>query len=96
MKSLKFIPALLLCAVAVAFTGPSTKDHWKQLFNGKDLSGWDTYIGPDRRFKQTGTPAEFPDGRRRDDVSGDLGAASGDNLSQEELNSMIAPQKAAL
>ena len=40
MKSLKFIPALLLCAVAVAFTGPSTKDHWKQLFNGKDLSGW--------------------------------------------------------
>lgn len=56
----------------------------------------DTYIGPDRRFKQTGTPAEFPDGRRRDDVSGDLAATGGDNLSQEELNSMIAPQKAAL
>ena len=56
----------------------------------------DTYIGPDRRFKQMGTPAEFPDGRRRDDVSGDLGAASGDNLTQEELNNMIAPQKAAL
>jgi hypothetical protein len=56
----------------------------------------ETYIGPDRRFKQTGIPAEFPDGRRRDDVSGDLGSAAGDNLSQEELKNIIAPQKAAL
>jgi hypothetical protein len=47
MKSVKLISALLLCAVAVAFTGPSKKAHWKQLFNGKDLSGWDMYIGPD-------------------------------------------------
>jgi hypothetical protein len=47
MRSVKFIPVLLLCAVALAFTGPSKKGHWKQLFNGKDLSAWDTYIGPD-------------------------------------------------
>lgn len=56
----------------------------------------ETYIGPDRRFRQLGPPAEFPDGRRRDDVSGDVGAVGGDNMSQEELNSLIAPQKAAL
>ena len=47
MKPVKFVCALLLCAVAVAFAPASKKDHWKELFNGKDLSGWDTYIGPD-------------------------------------------------
>jgi hypothetical protein len=25
----------------------ATKDTWTSLFNGKDLSGWDTYLGPD-------------------------------------------------
>jgi hypothetical protein len=25
---------------------PSEKCKWKSLFNGKDLSGWDTYLGP--------------------------------------------------
>ena len=54
MKPVRFISALLLCAVAVAFTPASKKDHWKELFNGKDLSGWDTYIGPD--LDDTGKP----------------------------------------
>jgi CheY-like chemotaxis protein len=56
----------------------------------------DTYIGPDRRFQQLGPPAEFPDGRRRDDMTAAIGSAGGDNMSQEELNSIIAPQKASL
>lgn len=56
----------------------------------------DTYIGPDRRFQQLGPPAEFPDGRRRDDVTAAIGSTGGDNMSQEELNSIIAPQKASL
>jgi len=48
----KFILPLLLCAitiaiVAVGFTASLKPDHWQQLFNGKDLTGWDTYIGPD-------------------------------------------------
>jgi len=47
MKPVKLSLTLLLCAVAVAFTTISPKEHWKSLFNGKDLSGWDTYIGPD-------------------------------------------------
>ncbi len=48
MKSTaKLIPALLLCAIVFGFTTIGKKDHWKQLFNGKDLTGWDTYIGPD-------------------------------------------------
>ena len=56
----------------------------------------DTYIGPDRRFKQSGMPAEFPDGRRRDDKPAEVTAMAGDNMSQEELNNMIAPQKVVL
>jgi len=47
MKPAKFILPLLLCAITFGFTKTAKKDHWKQLFNGKDLSGWDTYIGPD-------------------------------------------------
>jgi hypothetical protein len=47
MKPSKFILPLLLCATAFGFTTIAPKDHWKQLFNGKDLTGWDIYIGPD-------------------------------------------------
>jgi hypothetical protein len=46
MKPAKLILPLLLCAIMLGFT-TTKKDYWKQLFNGKDLSGWDTYIGPD-------------------------------------------------
>ncbi len=31
---------------ATSFTKPIREDGWQLLFNGKDLSGWDTYIGP--------------------------------------------------
>jgi hypothetical protein len=47
MKPFKTLLPLLLCFVTLGFTIHAKKDHWKQLFNGKDLSGWDTYIGPD-------------------------------------------------
>jgi hypothetical protein len=47
MKPAKFILPLLLCAITFGFTTVAKKDGWKQLFNGKDLAGWDTYIGPD-------------------------------------------------
>jgi|GEM_PF-2521779 len=47
MKPVRLSLILLLCAIAAAFTPFSSKEHWKSLFNGKDLSGWDTYIGPD-------------------------------------------------
>lgn len=52
MKLTKFMLPLLFCTIPIAigifgFTTIGVKDHWKQLFNGKDLTGWDTYIGPD-------------------------------------------------
>jgi hypothetical protein len=38
---------LLLCIIALNFTKPFRQtSNWTKLFNGKDLSGWDTYIGP--------------------------------------------------
>lgn len=47
MKPAKFILPLLLCIIIFGFTTTGKKDNWKTLFNGKDLTGWDTYIGPD-------------------------------------------------
>ena len=56
----------------------------------------DTFIGPDRRFKQAGMPIDFPDGRRRDDRTAEVASMAGDNMTQDELNNIIAPQKVAL
>jgi CheY-like chemotaxis protein len=53
----------------------------------------DAYIGPDRRWRNQGPPLEFPDGRRRDDKSIELGEGGGQNMSQEELDALIKPMK---
>jgi hypothetical protein len=47
MKPVKLILPLLLCTIAFGFTTQLKKDSWEVLFNGTDLTGWDTYIGPD-------------------------------------------------
>jgi hypothetical protein len=47
MKPAKLILPLMLCAVVCGFKNSPRSDKWEQLFNGKDLTGWDTYIGPD-------------------------------------------------
>jgi hypothetical protein len=41
------MPALL-CLASFSFHGRSADqaEHWVSLFNGKNLAGWDTYIGP--------------------------------------------------
>jgi hypothetical protein len=65
MKPVKLILPLLLCAIVFGFTTIKKTDHWKQLFNGKDLSGWDTYIGPD--LNDAGKPITgVPVGLNRD------------------------------
>ena len=53
----------------------------------------DVFIGPDRRWKNAGPPTEHPDGRRRDDKPAEVGASTGDNLSQSELDDLIKPQR---
>lgn len=47
MKSAKLLLMLSLCTIIFGFAPTGKKDQWKELFNGKDLTGWDTYIGPD-------------------------------------------------
>jgi DNA-binding response OmpR family regulator len=51
----------------------------------------DNYIGPDRRFKNTGAPDGM--GRRKTDVNGELGVALEPNMSQDEIDSMLRPTK---
>jgi hypothetical protein len=43
----KYLTLLLLAVLIFGFASPLKKDDWKPLFNGKNLSGWDTYLGPD-------------------------------------------------
>ena len=53
------------------------------------------YVGPDRRFKSIGPPVGL-DGRRSTDLSGEVGAATEPNLSQDDIDSMFQPQKLSL
>ena len=50
------------------------------------------YIGPDRRFKFEGPPTGS-EGRRAEDLKAPLGEASEPNLSQDEVNAMLKPQR---
>ena len=60
MKRYKLIvPVLIITAAASSFLKSFSEDDWKYLFNGKDLGGWDTWIGPpldDAGKKLTETP----------------------------------------
>ncbi|HWU13491.1 MAG TPA: response regulator [Caulobacter sp.] len=51
----------------------------------------ESYVGPDRRWRNAGPPVEFPDGRRRDDQSIELSDGEGLNMSQDELDMLIKP-----
>ncbi|HEY4937025.1 MAG TPA: DUF1080 domain-containing protein [Puia sp.] len=46
MKTARIVFLFFLITAMVGFT-KKWKDKWIPLFNGKDLTGWDTYIGPD-------------------------------------------------
>jgi hypothetical protein len=53
------------------------------------------YVGPDRRFKRQGPPPDI-EGRRHDDLKGDVSLASEPNLSQDQIDSLMRPTKASL
>lgn len=52
------------------------------------------YAGPDRRFKNEGPPEAV--GRRSTDLSPELGLAQAPNMSQDEIDNLMQPQRAAL
>ena len=55
----------------------------------------DTYVGPDRRFRNMGPPLGVK-GRRKDDLSAHVGAAKDPNMDQDEIDMLLKPQRAAL
>lgn len=51
-----------------------------------------SYVGPDRRFKNTGPPiGSF--GRRTSDLQDEIGDASMPNMSQSEIDALLKPTK---
>lgn len=54
-----------------------------------------SYCGPDRRFKAFGPPVGTK-GRRHDDLNFKLGKASEPNMSQNEIDMLIKPQRVNL
>jgi Domain of Unknown Function (DUF1080) len=46
MRTARIVFLFFLTTAMLGFT-KTWKDKWIPLFNGKDLTGWDTYIGPD-------------------------------------------------
>ncbi|MEH6676192.1 response regulator [Phenylobacterium sp.] len=55
----------------------------------------DTYVGPDRRFRNIGPPLGVK-GRRKDDLSAHVGTAKDPNMDQDEIDMLLKPQRAAL
>jgi CheY-like chemotaxis protein len=52
------------------------------------------YCGPHRRFRAMGPPVGMK-GRRKDDLSLEVGAAKTPNLEQDDIDAMFKPKKAA-
>ena len=50
------------------------------------------YVGPERRFKREGPPIGLR-GRRKGDLSTELGAATTPNLSQDQIDNLMKPMK---
>ena len=55
----------------------------------------DVYVGPDRRFKNIGPP-DGSDGRRSTDLKGAVGEPSMPNMSQNDIDSLMQPKRAAV
>jgi len=62
---------------------------------GRRFVECDTYVGPDRRFKNAGVPPGII-GRRRDDLQGEIGEAQSPNIEQDIIDSMVRTRRVEL
>jgi hypothetical protein len=62
---------------------------------GRRFIECDTYTGPDRRFKNEGVPPGV-EGRRRDDLQGEIGEADTPNMDQELIDGMLKTRRVDL
>jgi DNA-binding response OmpR family regulator len=59
---------------------------------GRKFVMCDSYMGPDRRFKNTGPPPGTT-GRRKTDASGEIGRATMPNLDQSLIDNLVRPSR---
>jgi DNA-binding response OmpR family regulator len=62
---------------------------------GRRFVECDSYMGPDRRFKNDGVPAGMV-GRRRDDLHGDIGEADTPNMDQDVIDGLLKTRRVEL
>jgi DNA-binding response OmpR family regulator len=62
---------------------------------GRRFVECDTYMGPDRRFKNDGVPQGMV-GRRRDDLHGEIGQADTPNMDQELIDGLVKTRRVEL
>lgn len=61
--------------------------------NNRTFVSCEAYSGPDRRFQNLGPPNGI--GRRHNDLPAEVGAVAGENMDQNEIDSLLMPQKVA-
>ncbi len=62
---------------------------------GRRFVECDSYVGPDRRFKNDGVPAGIA-GRRRDDLPPQVGEATMPNMEQEMIDGLMKTRKVTI
>lgn len=62
---------------------------------GRRFVECDSYLGPDRRFKNEGVPPGMT-GRRRDDLQGEIGEAETPNMDQDVIDSLMKTRRVEL
>jgi CheY-like chemotaxis protein len=62
---------------------------------GRRFVECDTYVGPDRRFKNEGVPPGMV-GRRRDDLQGEIGEAQSPNMDQDVIDGLMKTRRVEL
>jgi CheY-like chemotaxis protein len=83
------------CAIKKPLSPTSLFDHVVWSASGaRPFVETDTYVGPDRRFRNIGPPNGI--GRRSTDLSAEIGEATEANLSQDEVDSFIKVTKVSL
>lgn len=61
--------------------------------NNRTFVSCDVYSGPDRRFQNVGPPDGI--GRRHNDLPAEVCSLAGENMDQNEIDSLLTPQKVA-
>lgn len=61
----------------------------------RQIVSCESYVGPDRRFKNMGPPFGKK-GRRKDDLSGKVGVAKEPNMVQDEIDNLMRPTRVSL